>query len=172
MYLWKRVKDLLVGGNLTFGSGASFDMGVAGLAKRKISAASILVLTPSADDKVVLLDALTGSTVTLPAATGSGARIDVVVNVVATSNNHIVKVANSTDIMVGAIRNVDTDTGDAVANFAAAATSDTVTLNRSTTGSVRKGERLSFIDAAAGFWTVDGVLLVTGAPATPFSATV
>lgn len=123
--------------------------------------------------KLIRLDTLTGSVVTLPPALGSLTRFDFVVSVLATSNSHIVKVANATDVMRGIIMGTRTDVGNAVLGFAAGATDDTVTLNRTTTGSVQLGEWLEFIDIAAGVWHVRGMLAATGAAfATPFSATV
>jgi hypothetical protein len=67
---------------------------------------------------------------------------------------------------------VDADTAGTVTAFVTAADSDTVTLNRTTTGSVRIGEYMEFIDIAANTWTVNGVLTNSGSGATPFSAAV
>ena len=51
--------------------------------------------------------------------------------------------------------------------------SDTITLNRSTTGSVTLGEWLEVEDIAANTWAVNGMLSATGAAfATPFTAAV
>lgn len=122
--------------------------------------------------KILLLDTAAGSTVTLPASSGSGKRFRFLVSVLATSNNHIVKVANSTDVMRGVALFADTDGTAAVNAFMAAATSDTITLNRSTTGSVTVGEYIEAEDYASGFWRVECWLSNTGTPTTPFSATV
>lgn len=122
--------------------------------------------------KLLLLDTTTGSVVTLPAATGSGKRFRFLVSVLATSNSHIVKVANSTDVMRGFANFADTDGTAAVGCFVTASTSDTITLNRTTTGSVTVGEFIEVEDYAAGFWRVDCSLSNTGTPTTPFSATV
>lgn len=123
--------------------------------------------------KLVKLDTVTGSVVTLPPALGSLRRFDFVVTVLATSNSHIVKVANAVDVMRGIIMGERVDVGNAVLGFAAGATDDTVTMNRTTTGSVALGEWLEFIDIASGIWHVRGMLSATGAAfATPFSATV
>lgn len=119
----------------------------------------------------VLLDTLTGSVVTLPAATGSQAEFEVITSVIATSNSHIVKVANATDVMTGALAVVDNADGTCTM-FGTVAASDTITLNRGTTGSVKIGERFFLKDVKAGFWAVSGVVVATGAEATPFSATV
>jgi len=130
--------------------------------------------TLNADDagKIVQLATLAGSTVTLPAALGTGNVYTCVVTALATSNSHIIKVANSTDVMRGVLFSVDTDSADAVGPFAATTASDTITLNRSTTGSVSIGETIRLRDVAPGFWQVEGWFGATGVPATPFSATV
>lgn len=122
------------------------------------------------DGRIILWDTAAGSVVTLPAATGSGARIRCMVSVLATSNSHIVKVANASDIIQGAILTVDSDTAGTVRAWVTAADSDTITLNRSTTGSVTRGEWVELVDAAANLWLVSGVLSGTGDGATPFSA--
>jgi hypothetical protein len=56
--------------------------------------------------------------------------------------------------------------------FGTVAASDTITLNRSDTGSVKIGERFVLKDIKAGFWAVSGVIVATGTEATPFSAAV
>jgi hypothetical protein len=123
-------------------------------------------------DPAELPGTIAGSTVTLPAATGSGCKFRFEVTVLATSNSHIVKVANASDTMRGGGVIADTDTAGAAYSFFAAAASDTITLNRSTTGSVSLGEWIEVTDAAANRWTVDFCLSGTGTPLTPFSATV
>jgi hypothetical protein len=120
----------------------------------------------------IYLDTAAGSTVTLPAATGSGDEYTFMVKVLATSNNHIVKVANAADTMSGVAITTDTDTAGTVTAWATAAASDTITLNRSTTGSARIGEVIFVKDVAAAKWAVQALLSNTGDGATPFSATV
>jgi hypothetical protein len=122
--------------------------------------------------KIINLDTAAGTTATLPAATGSGAVYKFVVTVLATSNSHIIKVANSSDAMQGSIRSVDDTSDNVVGFFAVAGTSDTITLNRSTTGSVTIGEEITITDIAANRFQVIGFTSNTGSPATPFSATV
>lgn len=123
--------------------------------------------------QTVKLDTAAGSVVTLPAATGSGARFRFLVTVLATSASHKIQVANSSDTMIGIINGTRVDSGNAVLGFAAQAASDTITLNRSTTGSVTLGEWVEVEDVAANLWAVSGMLSATGAAfATPFSAAV
>lgn len=137
-----------------------------------IAAGATKTLTPADSSSTVKLDTLGGSVVTLPAATGSGANFKFVVSVLATTASHIVKVANSVDVMQGVIVLCDTDSVGVALAFAATATQDTITLNRSTTGSVSKGEWLEVQDFASGIWTVRGTTSNTGTAVSPFSATV
>src|SRR4051812_33535898 len=66
-------------------------------------------LDDSYDDKVVLLDALAGLTVTLPTATGSGWKCRILVKTTVTSNSYIIQVNNSTDAFQGFVENVSDD---------------------------------------------------------------
>jgi hypothetical protein len=139
---------------------------------RQVLAGSTLAVTEALHDgKTIMFDQAAGSVCTLPAASGSGARFRFATFVLATSNSHIVKVANGTDIMVGSI--VTTDAADnSNTTFSTTSTSDTITLNRTTTGSVRIGELIELEDIKTGFWAVRGNLVGTGGEQTPFSATV
>ena len=167
------VVDDLVADNL-------YVAGVALGAQAPVAAGSTLTLTAATHGgKVIKLDTLAGSVVTLPAATGTGNIYRFYVSVVATSNSHVVKVANATDFFVGVITGSRTDSGNAVLGFAAAnsgtvaTNSDTITLNRTTTGSVNVGEWLEVQDVDTAVFTVKGVLSATGAAfATPFTAAV
>jgi hypothetical protein len=118
--------------------------------------------------KTVLLDTLTGSVYTLPAAIGSGAIIRVFEKLAATSNSHKVQVANSVDVMAGTV----IVSGTTTVSFPTVAASDTITLNRTTTGGATNGAWFEFQDAAPGIWAVKGNANGSGAVATPFSAAV
>jgi len=145
---------------------------VADVSGRLVAAGSALSVTVAAHDgKTILLDTAAGSTCTLPASSGSGARFRFVISTVATSNSHIIKVANATDVMSGVIIAAN-DTDGSASAWETAATSDTITLNRTTTGSTIKGEWVELEDIASGTWAVTGVIAATGTEATPFSATV
>lgn len=138
-----------------------------------IPAGATRQLGPLDADKIIRLDTAAGSIVTLPASVGRGARYRFIVHLLATSNSHIIKVQNSVDVMRGMLLGSRVDVGNAVLGFAPAAADDTITLNRTTTGSVSLGEHIELEDYAAGFWWVRGVLSATGAAfATPFSSTV
>lgn len=163
--------ELVVGGPgliVNNDGAAPFRMGGAGA----VAGGAALTLTrESHGGKTILWDTAAGTTITLPAALGTGAVFRCLVSVLATSNSHIVKVANATDVFRGLILGSRVDSGNAVLGFATAADSDTITLNRTTTGSVSLGEWVEIEDFAAGFFLVRGVLSATGAAfATPFSA--
>lgn len=136
-----------------------------------VAAGATKTLTSADAGKTILLDTAAGSVVTLPASTGSQQEFEFVTTVIATSNSHKVQVANGTDVMSGALQVVDNADGTCT-SFGTVAASDTITLNRGTTGSAKIGERFWAKDVKAGFWAVRGVLIGTGGEATPFSAAV
>ena len=109
-------------------------------------------------------------TLTLPAATGSGNIYRFIVSVVNTSN-YVIKVADATDTIAGSVI-LHQDSADTVVSFNTAATSDTITLNGTTTGGVSIGDELTLTDIATNQYVVKGVLTASGTEATPFSATV
>lgn len=148
---------------------------VADVSARLVAAGGTLSATvDDHDGKTILLDTAAGSVVTLPAATGSGAIIKCLVSVTATSNSHIVKVADGTDLITGFMDILDLDAA-ALSSYKANGTDhDTITMNRTTTGGVI-GDYVELQDVAANRWTITRGKLtcVAGSnPATPFSATV
>jgi hypothetical protein len=136
-----------------------------------VSAGSSKTLTVQDNHAVVKFSSAGGSTVTLPAATGSGVKFKFLVTVLATTTNHIVQVANSNDVMVGIVFTGD-DTSANAQWYASTGTSDTITLNRTTSGGVSLGEWLTAEDVAANTWHVTGFVTNTGTSVTPFSAAV
>lgn len=142
--------------------------------RKQFPAGSTLTLSKAVHDGAIIKwDTLTGSVVTLPPALGTGFRCRLVVTVLATSNSHKVQVANSTDIFNGIVHCLDSDLATVnMFGFAANGTNhDTITLDRTNTGSVTKGEYIDVEDIAAGVWHVVGTLS-GAAPATPFSSAV
>lgn len=135
-----------------------------------VAAGSTLSLSKALHDgKTILLDTAAGSTVTLPASAGTGAKFKFFESLAPTSNSHVIKVQNSTDVIQGTIAVAATAGGTA---FPTTSTSDTVTLNRTTTGGATRGATIEFEDVAVGVWSVKGYTNGSGTVATPFSATV
>ncbi len=118
----------------------------------------------------LLVLAAAGLTLTLPAATGTGRVYEIEIHTTVTSNSVVIKVANATDVMQGTA-DIAQDSADTEVTFETASTSDTITLNGSTTGGI-KGDRIVLKDIKTGFWQVNADLSGTGTEATPFSATV
>jgi hypothetical protein len=139
-----------------------------------IAGGSALTLTAESHaGRLINLDTAAGTTITLPAASGSGNLYRFRVSVLATSNSHKIQVANASDAFEGYAVISDTDTSSAASMFmAAAGTSDTLTLNRTTTGSVTIGEYIEVEDIATNRFAVRAYLSGTGVVATPFSAAV
>jgi hypothetical protein len=177
------------GGTFNVESGGALQIGgtditatmkaLANNAARYVAAGSTLTLTAANDKQTIELNATGGSVVTLPAATGSGVKFKFLVTALATSASHKVQVPNSTDFMIGLISGSRIDSTNVVLGFAAAnsgtvsTNSDTITLNRSTTGSVSVGEWFELEDVAANTWSVNGMLSATGASfGSPFTAAV
>lgn len=136
-----------------------------------VQVAASATLTSAANaGRVMLLNVATGATATLPAATGTGNIYEFFVQTTVTSNGYLIKVANSTDVMAGRAY-IAQDAADTAVAFETAATSDTITLNGTTTGGT-KGDTVRIQDVASGLFAVLGHLTGTGVEATPFSATV
>ena len=109
-------------------------------------------------------------TLTLPAATGTGAVYKFIVSVTNSSNYKIQVVGD--DTIDGVMVYLDVD-GTAVTAFSTVSASDTITLNGTTQGGIL-GDYLEIIDIAADQYHVRGVMRVPAGsnPATPFSAAV
>lgn len=128
------------------------------------------------DGKTCLLAEVGGNalvTLTLPAATGSGARFRFVVNVVNTSS-YVFKSVVGTDLMEGIIFGASTTDSatDAARTWLSGASDDTFTLNGTTTGGAAIGDWVEFEDITATGWAVRGNISQSGVEATPFSNTV
>jgi len=132
-----------------------------------ITASTTLTRNVHANSPIVV-NSTTGRTITLPAASGTGDVYDIFIKATIASGSGIIQVANSTDIMHGAIH-LTTDI--AGTSMPTSATTDTITMNGSTTGGV-VGSWVKLTDVASGFWRLEGGLVCTGTEATPFSAAV
>src|SRR5690242_9160189 len=110
-----------------------------------LSGGSTRQLQAADSGSCVFLDKATGSVVTLPAAI-IGMKFKFFVTVLATSNSHKVQVQNANDFFIGMLSELSDDSPPTVKGWAAAnsgtvaTNSDTVTLNRTTTGSTVVGE--------------------------------
>ena len=150
--------------------------------------ASVALTVATHSGRIVHNDAAGAVTYTLPAVNansdsavaGPGADLNNLSNVgakftivssITKTGSLIVQVANATDVMTGTAIIVDTDTNDNTEGFMTASTSDTITLNGSTTGGVTHAT-IECTVLASGKYAVEVFTGGTGNLATPFSAAV
>ena len=169
MLLWKRIVDFTVIKTLRIAANAR----IADLSSRTLTITSaVLVLTKKAHNGMIMvLSKVNGQTITLPAATGSGAVYRFVIGLTVTSVGTVIQVANTTDEFAGIVYQVDSDTGDALVAYPAVAADnfDTITLDGSLTGGLA-GDEFEIVDVAAGLFKLIGHTRGTGTVATPLSA--
>ena len=150
-----------------------------GFANAVVSAtAATLTLAPAThSEKTVVLNRAAGIAVTLPAATGSGARYRLVVGIALSAASHTIAVASGTDYMRGVSLTAADDASGSAKAWATADTgtvateSDTITLDGSTKSGY-PGTIIELEDIASAVWSVNIRGKATGAEATPFSAAV
>ena len=139
------------------------------IASAPVAAGGTLTLVQATHSgRIIALDTAAGSVVTLPASTGAGAIYKFLVTVTATTNSHVIQVANATDEYRGYVVQ-DASEATAPNIFWAADNDDTITLNRTTTGLAAQGEYFELVDAVSGVFFVRGYSQASGIEATPFS---
>lgn len=128
-----------------------------------------LTITQHAE-RVVLVNtnSTVANTFTLPVATGSGAKFTVINNIQQTQGTVVVAANGTLDTFTGVALIGDT-TAETAGAFLTTATSDKLSMNRTTTGGLG-GDQVELIDGAANVWTVRATLTGSGTLATPFSA--
>lgn len=142
------------------------------------TAATLTLTAAEHSNRTVMLNRAAGIAVTLPAATGSGAKFTLKVGTTFTANATI-KVPNATDYMRGKVYTLSDGAaavlGYATSNSGTVGTeSDTITLYTAasnTTGGI-VGDTIVLEDTGAAVWSVLGHTQSGGTEATPFSATV
>lgn len=127
------------------------------------TAASLTLTEAGHAGQTVVSDLAATQAITLPAATGTGNTYKVYVKTTKTGDLTIT--AAGSDVINGAV-GMSTDAAGVTILAGAAVT--TITLNGGTTGGVR-GSFIELQDVASGIWSVRGMLVSTGAEATPFS---
>jgi hypothetical protein len=135
-----------------------------------LTAATLTLNARDHDLKTITVNVASGSTLTLPAAVGSGFRVKILCGTTITSNDLIVQVADATDVMTGGAW-IAQDAADTVVMFETASTSDTITMDGTTTGGI-KGDMIELEDVASNLWWVRVMGSATSTEATPFSAAV
>jgi hypothetical protein len=141
-----------------------------------LTASASLTVAAHAGVPVVYNNAA-GGTLTLPNATGSGAKFLIFIGTTLTGGSFVVQVSRAADYMRGQASTIGSSgiTIAATANNPASSPtneSDTITFNRSTTGLGTIGDYIELLDFTPNVWSVDAIYASSGAAATPFSAAV
>jgi hypothetical protein len=134
--------------------------------------ATVLALTITQHaERVVLVNtnSTVANTITLPVATGSGAKFTIINNIQQTQGSVVVAANGTLDTMVGVAIIGDT-TAETAGAFLTTATSDKISLNRTTTGGLG-GDQIECLDGLANVWTVRATLTGSGTLSTPWSQT-
>lgn len=123
-------------------------------------------------ERIVLINtnSTVANTFTLPLATGTGAKMTLINNLAQTQGSIVIAAIGTTNTLKGSAIIGDTTAETAMA-FVTSATSDKMSLNRTTTGGIGPGEVIECWDTATGVWTVQARLTGSGTLATPFSET-
>jgi len=134
------------------------------------SATALTLTITEHAERVILVNSnsTVANTLTLPVATGSGAKITVVSNIAQTPGS-VVVADNRTDVINGTAFSCSS-TEEAAGCFLTSATSDKISLNAGTTGGLG-GDKIELWDVAANTWNVSALINASGTLATPFSAT-
>lgn len=192
MMLWKKLFNVILTGESKVGKGGSIDVegkfklsGTEVLAtgdemNRSLDASARIVTTTatalsltvaSHGEKVLLVNtnSTVANTFTLPVATGSGVKFTVINNIAQTQGSVVVAANGTLDVFKGLAVVAGSTVADAQA-FLTSATSDKVTLNRTTTGGLGQ-DVVECWDTAANTWNVRVIANGSGSLATPFSAT-
>lgn len=138
------------------------------------SGAASVTLTAAQSGSLFLMDAASGITYTLPVATtgNKGIWFDFLVTVTCTSNGHKVITGAGTELLIGGVTDVDTDTSNAVAFFTGDGSTH-ISVNMTAAGTNAKGgiigSKLRFTNISTTRWVVEGMVMAAGTPTTPFS---
>lgn len=139
-------------------------------ASRVIScvASTLTVTQATHSGKIINLNRVAGIAVTLPSATGTGARYIFFVGATITSNTTTLTRGTAADVMSGiAMLHKATST---YTPFLSASNSNTITLNGGTLGGTL-GDWIELVDVATNQWFVNMMLVGANTLATPFSNT-
>lgn len=137
------------------------------LSVHALGTSDALQITPQMSGSLILLDAASGSTVTLPAPQ-TGLWFQFVVTVSVTSNNHkIVTKTTGTDLFIGSLwETVAAGTGTSF--FPNGSSHSACTMNGTTTGGLIN-TAIDVYCTGSAQWLIDGTNFASGTIATPFA---
>lgn len=154
---------------VTGGGATAAEVGrVADVSARIVNAITTLpIVEATHEGKIITLNLASGFTITLPAATGGGAKYTFLVGTTITSNDYVFAVTGD-DTICGFALAKDGDGEPANGWSTESATAVTLGGTSNATGGV-KGDRIEFVDMAADLWHCSVWGTNGGTEATPFS---
>lgn len=130
-----------------------------------ITAATATITAEAHAGKLIVVNRAAGCTLTLPDATGSGVKFTIT-TIADQTGDLVIQAPDADNTMQGVAL---TDMSGVI--FPTADTTDTITLNGTTSGGL-KGARVELVDVAADTWNVLVISEASGTEVTPFSAAV
>lgn len=126
-------------------------------------------LSENQSGSTVLFDRAAGIVYTLPAAASVGTKYNFVVSTTITSNAAKIITGVGTELLIGSLVNIDTDTSNAVAAWTAnGSTHVAISMNGTTTGAI-SGTNFVVEKVSSTQWVVKGTVHGSGTVATPFA---
>lgn len=162
------IKDSVTG-RAAYALGSEILSGVNAAVQSTAAATSLTLTQALHGNRTVMIASTTPITITLPAATGTGTVYRLVLTAAATATQHVIKVANTADAMVGLVLSLNTTAGVLI-GFKPTTTDDTLTLNGTTTGG-GIGAVYEIIDGKTAVFVVKG-RDTAAMTTTPYSASV
>lgn len=133
-----------------------------------VTTTPLTALLATHEGKTTVLSKADALAVTLPAASGSGARYRFVIGIAASGGSYSIATAPTTDVFAGIALGTDDD-GVPANSWATASNSNKITMDGSTQGG-KVGDIVEIEDIAAGVWAITNMRLTqSGTEATPFS---
>ena len=157
---------LMLGDYLLKSTGPQIDA-VCQVASRLVNCTASTLTISSAlhSGRVVTLNRAAGIAVTLPAATGTGTKYDLLINTLLTSNTTTIT-TGAGDFLSGLVLAARQSSGLVTAYMLNGSSNHILTFNGTTQGGVM-GDKISLIDVAANLWQCQVVMQTVGASASP-----
>jgi hypothetical protein len=126
-------------------------------------------LNENESGSTIVLDRAAGIVTTLPASANPGTWYEFAVATTVTSNSYKVITGAGTELLIGEVLSIDTDTSNALAGFTAnGSTHIAITMNGTTTGGI-KGTHFIVKKVSSTQWVIKGSVQGSGTVATPFA---
>lgn len=148
-------------------SGALIRRGIGGVVNTSATTVSLSATSHGNRLLVINTNSSSGCAVSLPAATGSGIKYEIL-NGIAQTQGSITVVCAGSDVMKGRALSMDSSAVATHQNVFVTLTATTLTWNRTTTGGIGH-DHATLWDGASGVWRVLVESQTSGDDATPFS---